>query len=73
MYKYEHNHESIATIAKAFSNACPMATVFVQGRAESKFWPQLVKAPQTGLNKSAQVSESLFRFSMEMKAQGSLT
>ena len=48
MYKYEHNHESIATIAKAFSNACPMATVFVQGRAESMFWPQLVKAPQTG-------------------------
>ena len=70
MYKYEYNHESIATIAKAFSNACPMATVFVQGRAESMFWPQLVKAPQTGLNKSAQVSKSLFRVSMEMKAQG---
>ena len=70
MYKYEYNHESIATIAKAFSNACPMATVFVLGRAESMFWPQLVKAPQTGLNKSAQVSKSLFRFSMEMKAQG---
>ena len=70
MYKSEYNHESIATIAKAFSNACPMATVFVQGRAESMFWPQLVKAPQTGLNKSAQVSKSLFRFSMEMKAQG---
>ena len=70
MYKYEYNHESIVTIAKAFSNACPMATVFVQGRAESMFWPQWVKAPQTGLNKSAQVSKSLFRFSMEMKAQG---
>ena len=46
-------YESIATIAKAFSNECPVATVFVQGRAESTFWPQLVKALQTGLNKSA--------------------
>ena len=37
MHKYEYNYDFIAAITKAFSNACHVATVLVQGIAESTF------------------------------------
>ena len=75
IHKHEHNYESIAKTAKAFPNACHVVTIPVGREAEGTFWPHLVTGHerQTGLSMSAQGSESLFRFSMEMKAQGNLT